>query len=175
MSKPNLLPKATPIRSKRSNLTESSKSRTPSFLVELPKSSIYVSTETLVTPTIFGTSVSKEEVSQLPKDISTNPIEIVTEVVQQQVDPQLDVSQQEITSELEQFSKNLIQNLSQFKQKVTSELELVQEPLSKSVVLLPKHLDLEFEHSKVVTLLEDDQLVTPQTSVITKTSTLSKP
>ena len=36
-------------------------------------------------------------------------------------------------------------------------------------------MDFEFEHSKVVILPEDDQLVNPQTLVTTKTSTLPTP
>eukprot|EP00253_Pinus_taeda_P035045 PITA_35045 len=57
--------------------------------------------KTPVTPTIFGTSVPKEEVSQLPEDISIDLSETVTENFQQEVDPQLEISQQESTSELE--------------------------------------------------------------------------
>lgn len=101
VSKLPLLPEATPIWSKQSHLTELSTSRTPSLSFELPESSILVSTETPVTPTISSTSISEEEVSQLPMDISTDPSETITEVVQQRVDPQLEVSQQEITSKLE--------------------------------------------------------------------------
>jgi len=82
MGKSPLPLEATPIRSKQSCLTKSSRSRTPSCSVELRESSIYVSTKTRVTPTIFGTSISKE-VSQLPEDIITNSSEIVTEVFQQ--------------------------------------------------------------------------------------------
>lgn len=36
-----------------------------------------------------------------PQGISTNPNETITEVVQQQVDPQLEIAQQESTCELE--------------------------------------------------------------------------
>jgi len=101
VSKLPLPPKVTPIWAKRSRLTESSTSITPSSSSQLIESSISVSIETPVTPTISGTYIPKEEVSQLPKDISTNPSETVTEVVQQQVDPQLEISQQESTFELE--------------------------------------------------------------------------
>jgi len=55
-----LTPEVTPIWTKRSRLTESSISRTPSSSSELPESSISVSTETLVTPTIYCPSVFEE-------------------------------------------------------------------------------------------------------------------
>ena len=58
---------------------------------------------------------------------------------------------------------------------VTSEPGVVQEPLSRTVILLPKHLDFEFEHSEVVALPEDDQPVTPQTLVTIETSASSTP
>ena len=80
-SKPPLPPEATPIRTKQSRLTKSITSRTSSSSSELPESYISVSTETPVTPTISGTSVSEGEVSQLPENISTDPSETVTEVV----------------------------------------------------------------------------------------------
>ena len=76
--KPPLPLEATAIRSKRSYLTESSASITLSSSSELPESSISVSTETLVTPTISGTSVSEGEVSQLSEDININPSETIT-------------------------------------------------------------------------------------------------
>ena len=161
MKKFPLPPKVTPIRVKRSCLTEFSTSRTPSSSSELPKSSIPVSIETPVTPTISDTSIPKEEVSQLPKDISTDPSEIVTKVVQQQFDPQLEISQQEITSKLESIELEVNPESIPVQTKVISEPKVVQEPLSETIVHLPEHLDFEFEHSEVVTLPEDDQLVTP--------------
>ena len=66
VSKPPLPPEATPIRSNRSRLTESSTTRNPGSSSELPESSIMVSIETPITPTISSTSITEEEVSQLP-------------------------------------------------------------------------------------------------------------
>ena len=99
-SKLPLSPEATPIRTKRSRLIESSTSRTPSSSSELPESYISVSTKTPVTPTISGTSFL-EEFSGLPESISTDPSETVIEAVQPQVDTQLQIAQQESTSKFE--------------------------------------------------------------------------
>jgi len=175
LSKSPLPSEATPIRSKQSCLTKSSTSRTLDSSSKLPESSISISTETPITPTISGTSISKEEVSQLPEDIITNISETITKVVQQEVDPQLEVAQQEINSELESVKPKVNPEPIIVQTKVTFEHKVVQEPLSETVVLLLEHMGFEFEHSKVVTLLEDDQPVNPQTSVTIETSTLSTP
>jgi len=161
---------ATPIWIKRSRLIESSTSRTPSSSSELPESSISVCTETLVTPTIFGTSVPEEEVSQLPEDISTDPSATITEFVQPQVDPQLEIAQQESTSEFELVQPEVNLETIQVLTEVISEPEFVQEPLTETVVHLLKHLDFEVEHSEVITLP-----VTPQRSVTIETSTSPTP
>lgn len=146
--KPPLLPEAIPILSKQSHLTESSTSRTSSSSSKLPKASILASTETRVTPSIFGTSISDGEISQLLEDISIDPSETVTEIVQHQVDAQLEVAQQEITfePELVQLEVNPEPILVQIE--VTSKPEVVQEPLCETFVHLPEHLDFEFEHPK---------------------------
>lgn len=67
---------------------------------------------------------------QLPKDNKCELSEMVTQVVQQEVDSQPKVIQQEITSELESIQP-----------------EVVREAHPKTVVLLPEHLDLEVEQS----------------------------
>lgn len=93
MSQPLLPPEATLIWTKRSHLTESSASRTPSSSSGLLETFVSVATKTPVTPIISGTSVPKEEVSQLPEDIRTDPSVTITEVVQQQVDTKLEIVQ----------------------------------------------------------------------------------
>lgn len=168
-------PEATPIWAKWSHLTESSTPRTPSYSFELPKSYVLISTETPVTPTIYGTSVLEEEVSQLPKDISTDSSETVTEVVQPQVDSQLEISQEKSSFEPQSVQPKVNLESIPVQIEFTSEPEVVQESLTKTIVHLPEHLDFKFEHAEVVTLLEDDQPVTPQTSVTIETSTSSIP
>jgi len=130
VSKPPLPSEATPIQAKRSRLTESCTSRTHSSSSELPESSISVSTETLVTPTIFVTSVLEEEFLQLPEDASTDPSETVTEVVQPQVDPQLEIAQQESTSELESVQQEVKPESIPIQTEVTYEPEVVHESLT---------------------------------------------
>ena len=100
-SKPPLPPEATPILSKQSRLTRSSTSQASGSSFELPETPIPISTVTLVTPTIIGTSVTEVESPQLLEETRTESSEMVTQVVQQQVDSQPKVVQQEITSELE--------------------------------------------------------------------------
>jgi len=58
-----------------------------------------------------------------------------------------------------------------FQSEVTSEPEVVHEAQPK-LVLLPEHLDLKVELSEVVTLLEEDRPVHPQTFVTVGTSSL---
>jgi len=84
----------------------------------------------------------------------------MTNVIQQ-VDPQLEVAQQESTSKLESVQPEVKPEPIPVQTKVTFEPEFVQEPLSKTVVHLPEHVDFEFEHSEAVTLPEDDQPVSP--------------
>ena len=78
--KPPLPLEATPIRSKRSHLTESSTSQTYGSF-ELPKTPISVSTVTQVTPIITSIFVTKVESPQLLEDTRSEPSEIVTQVV----------------------------------------------------------------------------------------------
>ena len=155
--KPPLPLKSTPIQAKRSHLTKSSTSRAPSSSSELPKSYTSVSIETLVTPTISGTFVPEEEVSQLPEDISTNPSVTVTEVFQQQVDIQLETVQPESDSELETAQLGIGPESIPVLTEVTCEPGFVQEPPFETVVHLPEHLDFEFQHS---------EFVTPETSIM---------
>lgn len=82
MSQLPLPPEATLIWTKKSHLTKSSTSRTPSYSSGLSETFVLVAIETPVTPTISGTPVPKEEVSQLLKDISTDPSETVIEAIQ---------------------------------------------------------------------------------------------
>ena len=133
-----------PFRAKRSDLT-----------------CVSTSSETLVTPTISSPSVSKEEVSQLPEDISTDPSETVTEVVQQKVDFQLEIAQQECTSKLESVQPEVNPESILVEIEVTSQPEVVEELLSGTVVHLHEHLDFECEQLEVVALPKDDQWVTP--------------
>jgi len=79
---------------------------------------------------------------------------MVTQVVQQQLDSQSEVVQQEITSEPEPIQLELDPEPINVQSEVTSKLEVVHEAQLK-LVLLPEHLDLELEQSKVVTLLEE--------------------
>ncbi len=138
MRKSPLPLEATPIRTKQSLLTKSSTSRTPSSSSKLPESSVLVSTETPVTPTISITSIPKEEVSQLPEDISTNPSETIIEFFKPQVDPQLEVAQQEITSKLESVQPEVNPEPITVQTEVTFEPKVVQEPLTETVVHLLK-------------------------------------
>jgi len=93
VSKPPLLPEATPSQRKRSHLTESSTSQTSGSSSDLPESPISIRTTILVTPTITGLSTTKVEPLQLPEDTENELSEMVTEVVQQEVDPQPKVVQ----------------------------------------------------------------------------------
>ena len=99
VSKLPLSREATPIQSKQSCLTGSSTSQASGSSSELLETPILVSTVTPVTPTITGTFVSEVEPLQLPKDTKSELNEIITQVVQQEVDSQPKVVQQEITSE----------------------------------------------------------------------------
>jgi len=91
LSKPPLLPEATPGQQKRSRLTESSTLETSGSSYDLPESPILVCTTILVTPTITGLSATEVEPLQLPEDNESELSETITEVVQQEVDPQLEV------------------------------------------------------------------------------------
>ncbi|MCY6524856.1 hypothetical protein, partial [Actinobacillus pleuropneumoniae] len=82
------------------------------------------------------------------------------EVVQPQVDPQLEIAQQESTSEFESVQLEVNPETILVQIEATFEPKVVQEPLTETVVHLPKHLDFEVQHSEVVTLP-----VTPQTLV----------
>jgi len=106
----------------------------------------------------------------LPKDINADPSETVTEVVQPQVDPQLEIAQQESTSEFESFQPEVNPETIPIQTEVTSEPKVVQEPLTKTFVHLPKHLDFEVEQLEVVTLA-----VIPHTLVTIETSTSLTP
>lgn len=92
-SKPPLMPKATLVRSKQSHLTASSISQASSYSYELIETPIPVSTTTLVTPMVTSTSITKVESPQLHEETRTKSSEMVTQVVQQQVDSQSKVVQ----------------------------------------------------------------------------------
>ena len=82
-----LLPEVTPSQKKRSHLIESSTSQTSGSSSDLPKSPIPASTVIPVTPTVTGLSATEVEHLQLPEDTKIELSEMVTEVVQQEVDP----------------------------------------------------------------------------------------
>ena len=91
MSKPSLPLEATSSRRKWSCLTDSITSQTYGPSSNLLESPILVSIVIPITPTITGSSVTEVEPLQLPKDTENRLSEMVTEVVQQEVDPQLEV------------------------------------------------------------------------------------
>jgi len=95
-SKPPLPPEANLVWSRRTHQTENGTSRVSGTSYELPEPPIMASTEPPVTPTISGTSVTQEEVTQLLEATIMETSEQVTEV-----DTQLEVNQPEITSKLE--------------------------------------------------------------------------
>lgn len=169
-SKPPLPPKATP--RKQSHLTESSTSQTFGSSSELPESPILVSTMTLVTPIIIGTPIGEVEPLQLPEDTKSELSEMITQVVQEEVDSQPKVVQQEITYEPKYIQQEVHPKPITVQPEVTFELQVVQEAQAEPVVLLPEHLDLEVEQSEVVPILEYDQPVYPQTYIIVDTSPL---
>jgi len=78
MSKLPLPLEATAIRSKRSCLTGSSTSQASGSSSQLPKTPTLESNVTPVTPKVTGTSVTKVESSQLPKETRTQSSEMIT-------------------------------------------------------------------------------------------------
>lgn len=110
MIQPLFPPEATPIQTKQSRLNESSTSRNPSSSSRLFETLVSIAIETLVTPIISSTSIPKEEVSQLPKDIGIDPSVTITEVVQQQFDTQLKLFNQKVLLNLKQLHQELVEN-----------------------------------------------------------------
>lgn len=155
----------TPSWSKWSRLTESSTSQNSGSSSELPETPTPISTVILVTPTITGTSVTKVESPQLPEDTRSKPSETSTQVVQQEVHSQHKVAQQEITFEPEYVQPEVNPKPITIQSEATSKLEVVQEAQPEPVFLLPEHLDLEIEQSKVVTIPKDNRRVQPQISI----------
>lgn len=153
-------------------MIDSSTSQTSGASSELLETLMPVSTVTPVTPTVTGTSIAKVEPPQLPKETRTESNEMVTQVVQQQVDSQPEVVQQEITSKPESIQPEVDHEPISVQSEVTSELEVVQEAQPKPV-LLPEQLVLEFEQSEIVTIPEEYQPIHPQISITVETSSLS--
>jgi len=79
-----------------------------------------------------------------------------------EVDPQLEVDQLEVTSELELVQLEFDLDTIVVETEDISELEVVHESCLEIDVLLPKHMEFDLEHSKVVTKI-------PQSSIFPDT------